>query len=352
MANPYHDELGKFCSRNKMRAALSRLEKAGDVNGYMKLREEYEAIDKESGFQPDKLEKKFNAMPINPHAHETPVQIDHQLSAIYGEYYRKSDEISAVETYIKSYKERLDPNYRFYRNNEYDLKRQREALAKLEAQKETLDSEAEAILQKAEPMEEEYSRRPWTRAFLVDNTNGHVHRSRGCSTCTPTTRFAWLPDYSGADEAKIVDDAGESACTVCYPSAPVDVLKRASRIELPERKAARLEREAKSKDKAEKEAIKSIFTPDGKPLKIEGGYGVIKSARTAQIEAVDIYVKNKAVAAGRYNGYYNDPEEVAKRERDFSKLVSALAHKYGRTEEEQIRLLAEKGDVKYKSEWK
>lgn len=34
----------------------------------------------------------------------------------------------------------------------------------------------------------------WNRAFLVANANGHAHSSMGCSTCRPTTQYAWLTD--------------------------------------------------------------------------------------------------------------------------------------------------------------
>src|SRR5699024_1181900 len=61
----------------------------------------------------------------------------------------------------------------------------------------------------------------WNRAFLVAGAGGHVHSSTDCSTCRPTTQYAWMTNYSGADEDTIVSDAGYRACTVCYPSAPV-----------------------------------------------------------------------------------------------------------------------------------
>lgn len=48
MANPYHDELGQFCSRNEMMSALDRLQKAGDVNGYITLREQFDRAEKEN----------------------------------------------------------------------------------------------------------------------------------------------------------------------------------------------------------------------------------------------------------------------------------------------------------------
>lgn len=92
----------------------------------------------------------------------------------------------------------------------------------------------------------EYASRRWTRAYLV--TGGHLHSSTACSSCYPTTRFFFLPEFSGATEAEIVEAAGERACTVCFPDAPVDVLKKASRLFTPDEEAAakaREEREAK-----------------------------------------------------------------------------------------------------------
>ncbi|GHH32531.1 hypothetical protein [Lentzea cavernae] len=96
-------------------------------------------------------------------------------------------------------------------------------------------SEFEVSMQ---PFEEEFDRRGgWTRAWLVQNTGGHVHRTMLCRTCFPSTKFAWLIHLSGHDEAEIVDLAGEAACTECYPSAPVEVRNRPSRIKTPEQLA-------------------------------------------------------------------------------------------------------------------
>lgn len=82
----------------------------------------------------------------------------------------------------------------------------------------------------------------WNRAFLVTSSNGHVHKTMACSTCRPATEFVWLPQYSGAGEAEIVGDAGETACTVCYPSAPADVLNRPSRVVTADRAAKEVAR--------------------------------------------------------------------------------------------------------------
>ena len=102
---------------------------------------------------------------------------------------------------------------------------------------------------------QEYTRRGgWTRAFLVNNSNGHVHSSTSCSTCFETTQYAWLTDYSGANEEAIVADAGVRACTVCYPSAPVDVLKRETKMFTPDEIAAQQAREERAAAKAAREA--------------------------------------------------------------------------------------------------
>lgn len=62
----------------------------------------------------------------------------------------------------------------------------------------------------------------WSRFFLVENTNGHIHSSMHCSTCRPTTQFSWLPTVSGKTEEDAVTEYGPKLCTVCFPSAPLD----------------------------------------------------------------------------------------------------------------------------------
>lgn len=82
--------------------------------------------------------------------------------------------------------------------------------------------EASNILAETRPYEAEYRRRPWSRFFLVNNSGGHIHSSTHCSTCFPTTRFGWLPEFSGQTEAEAVAKHGAILCTVCYPTAPVE----------------------------------------------------------------------------------------------------------------------------------
>jgi hypothetical protein len=108
-----------------------------------------------------------------------------------------------------------------------------------------------------------YDEHRWNRAFLVPA--GHVHSTTACSTCFVTTQFEWLTHYSGADETEIVSDAGELACTICYPTAPAEVLNRPTAIvskSQAEKAAARAEREAKSAAKEAKRIAASV-TGDG-----------------------------------------------------------------------------------------
>lgn len=146
-------------------------------------------------------------------------------------------------------------------------------------------------------LENEYDRRGgWTRAWLV--TDGHVHRSRNCSTCNngeQPTRFCWLPEMSGKKEEEIVEAAGDRACTVCYPSAPVarGLSAPASSLSTQEerdREEARQERERARQEKAAKAALNAITNVDGTPLRDEvDGQGrqrgsIVKTIRTARSE--------------------------------------------------------------------
>lgn len=101
------------------------------------------------------------------------------------------------------------------------------------------------------PLHAEFTRRGgWTRFYLVTNTGGHVHFTTACASCFPTTKFAWLTDYSGMTHDALVAEARSSACTVCFPDAPVDNRKSTIRYESDEVRARREEREAKAAAKA------------------------------------------------------------------------------------------------------
>lgn len=73
------------------------------------------------------------------------------------------------------------------------------------------------------PLDAEWDRRGgWSRFFLVQNNNGHIHSSMNCSTCYARTEYGWLTELSGLTEADAVEAYGTILCSVCFPSAPVE----------------------------------------------------------------------------------------------------------------------------------
>lgn len=193
----------------------------------------------------------------------------------------------------------------------------------------------------AAPLEAEYAERGgWTRAFLVENANGHVHRSQGCSTCFATTEFSWLTDYSGADEDEIVTAAAEKACTTCFSSAPTDILKRPSKFQTRD-EAAAAQRTAERADKAAAKAAKMLMDPaTGEPLR--GAYGPFKTERGAELEAVSglsslLFYGSDHPTAGTWI-------DVARR------VAAAKAAKHATAVADEFATLRTKGENSYKRE--
>ncbi|PPG02661.1 hypothetical protein C5E06_09415 [Pseudoclavibacter sp. RFBI5] len=194
-------------------------------------------------------------------------------------------------------------------------------------------------------IDEEHARRGrWPRAFVVPQ--GHVHSSLGCSTCYPTTRFQLLPEYSDRAETELVEDAGDRACTVCFPSAPVD---RPTKMELPEERQAREARQVQTHERDEKKlsaAAKAIAAPNGEPLKI-GAWAsrwpqTIKTERAAMTEAKSqlrevgtvLYIAGKVDCSPEHR-----TKMLAHSEghgADFGRLVDAIAAKQGKTPDEVV----------------
>ena len=79
----------------------------------------------------------------------------------------------------------------------------------------------DAVRNEMMPYLHEYQRRGrWTRCYVVPG--GHFHSTVSCPTCNhlgKPTDFNWRTDLSGQPESRIVELAGDRACTVCYPSA-------------------------------------------------------------------------------------------------------------------------------------
>ncbi|THA72498.1 hypothetical protein E6R60_26575 [Streptomyces sp. A0642] len=62
----------------------------------------------------------------------------------------------------------------------------------------------------------------WSRFYLVNNADGHIHSSDSCKTLRWNTSIGWLPALSGLTEADAVKAHGPRLCTVCFPSAPLE----------------------------------------------------------------------------------------------------------------------------------
>jgi hypothetical protein len=194
------------------------------------------------------------------------------------------------------------------------------------------------------PLDDEFVRRDgWTRAFLVTNTGGHVHRSMNCRTCYPRTRFAWLTQFSGHDETEIVEQAGEAACTECYPTAPVEVRNRPSRIKTPEQIAREQEKAARAQAKA----AKAITAPDGTPLYTER-HGHIATEFTARREYADVAAEARyleRVDAARHH------RAIVECRQDAELILAALAAKHSQTVQDMRTELAASVDAKWRRDY-
>ena len=187
---------------------------------------------------------------------EFAVKIDTELSSWYHKRWDVSSKLDVAEDSIRFYE-------KHYPNLVEEIQKYKDKVAKL-------NQEYAKIQAEIKKLDAIYDQDPWTRAFLVINSNGHVHSSMDCNTCFPTTRYNWLVQYSNDDEKTIVEDAGQDACTVCYPSAPAEVLNRPSRIVTADKIAkaqAKAERDAKREARIAKEKANAP-TASGEPLKI------------------------------------------------------------------------------------
>ena len=289
---------------------------------------------------------------------QTPEEIDTQLAAVYDDIEKIQREYSKVEGWIVEYESGLERSKAgVLTYSSYTDAGLRDLQLRLDAAKAAYD----AAVERTYPFEDEFTRRGgWTRAFLVLNSNGHVHSSRHCTTCYPTTQYGWLPQYSGHDEAEIVADAGRDACSTCFPTAPTD--GPASKVELPAKRAARLAREAKAAAKAEKEKITGIWNPDGTELRevpwsrTHSGQP-IKSERTAETKAVTIIVSklwHEEFHPGEDYPWVAphlkaNPDHIDDHDQQtLDRIVTALAAKRGKTEEQVLAQLTAIGTVKYK----
>jgi len=227
----------------------------------------------------------------------------------------------------------------------------------------------EDLAAKIRPYTDEYSRRGgWNRVFLAQSHDGHAHNGTECSSChhgEDRTSFAWLVQYSGKSQDEIVADAGERACTTCYPLAPVNA--KGTKMFTPDEEEAQRRREQREAERARKAAetdAKSITTPEGMPLDIgsNGFQDIVKTLRTAEIAATDFLVsllQEKRYAADptlawMYEGGITTEKRQAKHAHLAWWTIRAIAAKKGQTFEETFQAHMKKAEAKlrkYDREW-
>lgn len=327
--------------------------------------------------------------PERPYADATPADVDKELFRLYieesaartraasarkalrdlvardvlGRGWRGTATDEEVRDYLDSIR---DPRSGVLKETGYVA---RQALG-MEDQVTSEQSKADAAAREAEPYNAEFEARGgWTRAFLVVGSNGHVHSSMHCSTCFATgydgagnwregTKYHWVTELSGHDEAEVVEAAGERACTVCFPSAPIEVLKRPTRLFTPdevEAQRAREERQAAAaKRKADK--IAKALTNDGSEFKIEwvevsGGWDrdpvtrqdthVVRPRPRSERFKTEQAATQWLVQQMIYERFYDNHEPNDSQRAAWDSIVTAIAAKHDKTVE-QVRAEIEK----------
>jgi len=202
------------------------------------------------------------------------------------------------------------------------------------------DAQAE-VSERLSALTNVYTTYNWTRAYIVPG--GHVHKYYRCQTLWDTTVRIILPECSGLDEAEIVELAGDRACTICYPSAPVEVLKRPSRLFTRDELVAEKERQEKLAKRAAKEAAKLTVTYT------EGGSETFGTTRSARLRAVDSFwwaifcIEQVDEAMGR------DVKAKAHRTKAID-IVTAVAEREGVRVDELALELAQKAQNRWDTE--
>ena len=265
----------------------------------------------------------------------TPVEIDTELARIYND---RAEQIAKAD--------RSARQIQSYENSTYNHGQYADAIANNRKAIEAAQVEIDRLTIEALPLEAEYAARRWTRYFLVDNTNGHVHSSMNCSTCFRTTQYAWLVQHSGMAADDLVELAGEEACTICFPNAPVATLNRPSLLTTPEREAAAKAREERAAKKAiadAKKAANSITNPDGSTIRF-GKWDTVTTVSAAWRDLTDAILTVERMeqmpAETRNNDYLVTVKEK------IVVLFAALEAKFGDINEE----LSKKVNAKAKRE--
>ena len=175
---------------------------------------------------------------------------------------------------------------------------------------EGLKAQREALAVEAAPLNEIYAKHRWSRFYLVTNENGHVHSTTACSTTFPTTRWAWLPELSGAKEQEAVAEYGEKMCTICFPSAPTEMRRLGTRGRVVEQEAGAKQAARDLREQKREEKAKKNIRPDGEPLRIRAGHvhESIQTIVTARRYLVE-WLYDAHVSEGRAEGSWARDDE-------------------------------------------
>jgi hypothetical protein len=187
---------------------------------------------------------------------KTPVEIDTELAVLYQQ-----------ETVARNKHERIQHSL-----HESLLRREQGLPCYTpydEDDEATAYQELHAIIDRELPFEAEYERRPWQRYWHVTNVNGHIHTSMGCSSCQPTTQYAWRTDLSGLTEQEVVEREAYNACTICMPIAPAEQKAARERYNAEQKAQRAAERDAKKQAKAEKAQARAAKLVDKVEAAIE-----------------------------------------------------------------------------------
>lgn len=285
---------------------------------------------------------------------QSPAQIDAALAEIHG---RINDNLAHVGRIDKSIERQegilaSGDSYRILVNDGEEAIRER--IAELQQRREDLLSEViPGLHRETAPYNAEFDRRGgWTRIYLVDNSNGHVHTSMNCRNCYSTTQYYWVTELSGSTQEEVVAQAGARTCLTCFPDVREDIIAgRPCTIETPAARAAREEREAKAAAKAAKAAKTGITNPDGTPLMRvddtrDGGW-----RETSNVVKTEVAANRNAMEAMFNLMWYSDghPSAAAWRE-TVRRSVAALAHKRGTSVEGEQAAIHRKVSAKYQRE--
>jgi hypothetical protein len=223
------------------------------------------------------------------YADKTPPEIDVVLARYSSEVYELNEHIYLANHRLREGERlaaELERTGRRERFQPYlsasDVTRIEESIAKYEGKR-------AGVQLLIDPIDEEFAARGgWTRFFITTGSNPHVHSHMGCSTCYPRTRFGWLTDHSGMSEEEIVELAGDEACTVCFPTAPVADRNapRQNQLETPEGRVARVAREEEKAAREAKKIASSIAMPDGDHV-YDDHHQPFKTERAAELAAME-----------------------------------------------------------------